>query len=168
LAAVLAALVTFSRILLLLAGLVLAAALLLSAVTALLILLAGLLLATLARLIVLAHGLLLLRANPAIRQRSSGGICFLFGVEIGHLSNISSCRIGPLFKPPRSAGPTEKAQREKRSFDKVALSCTVPTRRDARCRNAHGRAQTAGTNGPLSVPVQLLTMRETELCRMAG
>jgi hypothetical protein len=148
LAAVLAALVTLARILLLLAGLVLAAALLLSAVTALLILLAGLLLATLAGLIVLAHGLLLLRANPAIRQRSSGGICFLFGVETGHLSNISSCRIGPLFKPLRSARPTEKAQGEKRSFDKVALSCTVPTRRDARCCNAHGRVHTAGPKRP--------------------
>jgi hypothetical protein len=97
LAAVLATLVALARILLLLAGLVLATALLLSAVPALLILLAGLLLATLAGLIVLAHGLLLLRANPAIRQRSSGGICFLFGAETGHLSNISSCRIEAAF-----------------------------------------------------------------------
>jgi hypothetical protein len=96
LAAVLATLVALARILLLLAGL-LAAALLLSAVTALLILLAGLLLATLAGLIVLAHGLLLLRAHPAIRQRSSGGICFLVGAETGHLSNICSCRIGASF-----------------------------------------------------------------------
>jgi hypothetical protein len=97
LAAVLATLVALARILLLLAGLVLAAALLLSALAALLILLAGLLLATLAGLIVLAHGLLLLRAHPAIRQRSSGGICFLLGAEIGHLSNTLSCRIGASF-----------------------------------------------------------------------